>query len=86
MDERKLESELEHHEPTGTTSVKKLDDTPAPRPGRLEDLTDLEDPPMHGTGGGRRDIGLPDHPGEGPAEVLEIEGVVPKKRHAGEKD
>lgn len=76
------EEELRHHELTGTTSVKKLDPTPPPRTGKLENAEELEDD-MHiyGTGGSRPGIGLPDHASNGPEEVLEVDGVAQPKSH-----
>ena len=72
-----VEEILKHHEPTGTSSVKKLDPTPPPKPGKLENSEEEEDDvPMYGTGGSRRGIGLPNHPGEGPREPAETDDVL----------
>lgn len=71
---------LRHHEMTGTTSVKKLDDTPPLRPGKLEGAEELEDDVhMYGTGGSRPGIGLPDHTSDGPKEAMEVDGVLGPK-------
>ena|SRR5688500_3781342 len=75
-----LDEILKHHEPTGTSSVKKPDDTPGPRLGKLENSEEEEDDvPMYGTGGSRQGIGLPDHPTDGPQEALEVDGVLSPK-------
>ena len=74
------EDELRHHELTGTTSVKKLDPTPPPRTGKLENAEELEDDvPIYGAGGSRPGIGLPDHSSGRPEETLDVEITVPKK-------
>lgn len=74
---------LKHHEQTGTSSVKKIDPTPSPKPGKLANPEDEEDDvPMYGTGGSRQGIGLPNHPGDGPREPAEVEGVLPPKGRA----
>jgi len=71
---------LKHHEQTGTSSVKKLDPTPPPKTGKLENSEDEEDDvPVYGAGGSRSGIGLPDHSGERSRERMETDGVLGSK-------
>jgi hypothetical protein len=68
---------LKHHEQTGTSSVKKLDPTPPPKAGKLENSEDEEDDvPVYGAGGSRPGIGLPDHSSERPRERMVADGVL----------